>query len=228
MTLYASADVIACAYVVACDILDADPLSIYEQSYVKKGKPFVRARYLAFHAVVAIMPKVEREALARGLGFSSPKSALSNVQNGPLSGWWRKAWVDEIAEAVRAALTSRTESAPEAAIAAPAAPVVHTVTPPIGENTSPEAKVAIEALVRVAAEQLREMAPIKPPLRSLEIAPRRAPARRVEQALPMGEPDAGRSALDRRRAGVEERESCASGRKSVSLPRLSCLEKGLV
>ncbi len=62
------------------------------------------------------------------------------------------------------------------------------------------------------------------------------PARRAGPALHMGEPEAGRSALDKRRAGIVEDEDdpitdggmgsrSIAARRAVSLPRLKFLEK---
>jgi hypothetical protein len=89
----------------------------------------------------------------------------------------------------------------------------------VGAILAPESEPELGGAVEVLPEP---SAPSPPP------APPRKPGRRAP--LDLGEPEPGRSALDRRRSGVsdpeEEDARRRSARASVSLPRLKFLEKG--
>ena len=192
MKKYASADVIARAFVTACGLTGADPLEIYAPGlspFDERGAPLVRARYLAANAVLAVMPEISRPALARGLwGFDGNSS---NIPQAVRLKWWREDWLDEVVGAILA-------------------------------HFAPETAEGVVRADRTAEEESEAVVVHTPaPVAAAE------PVRRGRPSVPLGEPSPGRSALDKRRAGIveEECEDGRSARRAVSLPRLSFLEK---
>lgn len=204
MVLYASADQIARAVIVAAHLTGADPLNVVANTD-GRGSPNMRARKLAFAGLVAALPGARVSAIARGLGFPYKGSVVvQKITPRPL--WLREDWLDEVVGAVLA---------PE-------------IEPVALEEAAPEQQLPAVADWLPEVRKNLVSAPSEPaPHRETLPQHDRKPQRRMRHALPMGEPEAGRSALDQRRAGIVE-EDLPEGRwnKKVSLPSLSFLSKG--
>lgn len=211
MTVYATADQIAHAVVAAARLTGADPVGLYA---VETGKhsAMARARAIAFVALCEALPSVRRKTIEHALGYAA--GSCSNVHTyRKTASWWREDWIDEVVGAI---LAPEIEPAglPFQAINVTNYDEVQKVI---------ACDLATPATPKADEEQLRQY-----------YRPAPKPKRSVGRALDLGEPVAGRSALDQRRAGVtphyEDDDGVQRGRagcirKGVTLPRLKCLEK---
>ncbi|MBB4199084.1 hypothetical protein CCR94_16430 [Rhodoblastus sphagnicola] len=242
MVEFATADRIARAVVAAARLTGADPLTLYE---VRTGasSPMARARTIAFVALREALPDLRVVAIERMLGLA--RGSASNVQKYRASAsWWREDWVDEVVGAI---VASEIEAA-EAEAPLDAAPLVSAAPAPSVQQPAPQPETpaalashmprtvlsavrgfaaAGQGAVFIARECALPVELVREILRSAPVKYRPEPKpRRSGHALPMGEPPAGRSALDERRAQARAEPAGVVKRGGVSLPRLSFLDKG--
>lgn len=88
--MFPTADQIALAVVTACRLFGEDPIALC------KGEFGMRARLVAFDALMAAFPDARRAGLGECLAFGTPRSAQGQVMTARKGKWWSDIAVDEV------------------------------------------------------------------------------------------------------------------------------------
>jgi hypothetical protein len=92
--MFPTADQIALAIVTACRLFGEDPVALC------KGEYGIRARLIAYDALMTAFPDARRAGLGECLAFGTPRSAQGQVVTSRKLKWWSEIAVDEIVGAL--------------------------------------------------------------------------------------------------------------------------------